>query len=106
MLKRLTDQTPALHATANDKILSTNDFKSKIFTFEEQSLTEELCGFLEGFKAATVVLSSESKGTSSSILPAYAKFEKMLTPKDDDSPVMKKMKELGSLECWGENRVQ
>ena len=59
MLKRPTEQIPAVHAAVMDPLLSkAGELKSKLYTFDEQTTVDILIKILEPFKTAAVILSS------------------------------------------------
>ena len=91
MLARLIEQMPAIKAVAYSGEIP-KDLRNLLFTDDEIEFAKSLCGILKGFKSATTALSSESQVTSSSILPSYVKFNKMLEEKPGDCDVVKKMK--------------
>ena len=59
MLKRLTEQMPALRALAMDQTLKIKNIKSLLYDFEDQKMVEELTVILEQFKTTTTLLSGE-----------------------------------------------
>ena len=93
MLKRLTEQLPAVHAAVMDPLLSkASELKSKLYTFDEQTTVDALINILEPFKTATVILSSESVPTCSKVLPIVHKLNILLEIKPDDSATIAKVK--------------
>ena len=97
MLERLCEQLPAITAVATDKDLDFKcNIKSKIYTFEEQTVIELLIEVLQPFKRATVLLSGEKTPTLSLVLPTIIKLECALLEKPDDPASIKKVKEAMS----------
>ena len=90
-------QLPAIIAVATDKDMDfKGNIKSKICTFEEQTVVELLIEVLQPFKKANVLLSGEKTPTLSLVLPTIIKLECALLEKPDDPASLKKVKEAMS----------
>ena len=97
MLERLCEQLPAITAVATEKDIDFKcNIKSKIYTFEEQTVIELLIEVLQPFKRATVLLSGEKTPTLTLVLPTIIKLECALLEKPDDPASIKKVKEAMS----------
>ena len=94
MLERLSEQTAAIHATISDPSLVKvkNDLASKLFTYDDQRVVDQMIQLLKPFKNATETLSSEKIPTTPFILPTLIKLNMFLQHKPDDVACIKKMK--------------
>ena len=92
MLKRLSEQTPALHAAVLDPSLGKKgvELRSKLYTFEQQIVIDSIVLVLEPFKTATVKLSAEKTPTHHLVVPILKKLEITLTAKEDDGALVRK----------------
>ena len=84
MLKRLTEQMPALHALAMDQTLKIKNIKPLLYDFEDQKMVEQLTAVLEPFETATTLLSGEETPTLSLVVPTLAKIKKTLKQMEDE----------------------
>ena len=94
MLERLSEQVPALHAAVHDPTLakSATDLKSKLFSYDEHLVVDQIVKLLKPFKTATVSLPSETIPTAAFVLPTMIKLENHLEIKADDHKLITKMK--------------
>lgn len=100
MLQRLSEQFPVLMALANDPSLSkqaSTTLKNCVFSFEEQSIIENIVAILEPFEKATTIVCADQVPTVHKILPIITKLLKIVEVSDDDRSVIKKIKD--KLQC-------
>ncbi|XP_062615878.1 E3 SUMO-protein ligase ZBED1-like [Saccostrea cucullata] len=101
MLQRLVEQFPVMMALANDPALSkqaSSTFKNCVFSFEEQSTAENIVSLLQPFEKATTIVCADKTPTMHKILPIIIKLLKIIDRKEDDEPIIRKMKEKKNTE--------
>ena len=94
MLRRLLEVSPAILALASDPgdVLNKNaiaTIKSLAFSFEEQTLVEQLVDVLSPFERATAIVCADKSPTMHKVKPVIMKIGKSIALSDDD-PVYKK----------------
>jgi hypothetical protein len=94
ILKRLDEQTLALHAVVTDGGLGkrSKDLGNKVFSFDEQAEVKSLIDVLEPFKKATETLSSDKEPTLGLVLPSLFKLSKALEIKPEESEMIRNVK--------------
>ena len=101
MLRRLLEQYPCLIALANEPSLSksaSTTIKNCVFNFDEHTVVECLVQILDPFEKATTIVCSETTPTIQKVLPMVRKLFLAVEIKEDDTAIIKKVKEKISLE--------
>ena len=96
MLQRLNEQFPVLMALANDPSLTkhaSTTIKNCIFTFEEQTVIENLVSLLDPFEKAATILCADKTPTMHKVLPITTKLLRIIEISEEDIPVVRRVKE-------------
>ena len=96
MLQRLLEQAPVLMALANDASLpkqASSTLKNSVFNFEELTMVEHLVQILLPFEKATTIVCADQHPTMHKVLPIVTKLLRSTELSDDDSTVIKKIKQ-------------
>ena len=70
--------------------------RALLYSFEEQAAVEELVRILAPIKDITVIFSQDSLPTMPMIIPSLLKLKVHLTPKDEDTNLIEKVKQAMS----------
>ncbi|XP_062577042.1 E3 SUMO-protein ligase ZBED1-like [Saccostrea cucullata] len=96
MLQRLLEQAPVLMALANDPSLpkhASTTLKNSVFSFEELTMVEHLVKILLPFEKATTIVCADQHPTMQKVLPIVTKLMRATEISDEDSAVIKKIKQ-------------
>ena len=107
MLARLLEQGPAILAVLTDPSLSkaaAGTLKNLVFTFDDQTVVENLAHVLKPFLSATRSLCADKTPTLQKVMPILVKLSSCIAPQENDGPVLTKVK--GIMRAQLESRTQ
>lgn len=91
---------PSLSKSASTTI------KNCVFTFDEHAVVESLVHILDPFEKATTTACSETTPTIQKVLPMVTKLYRAVEIKEDDIPIIKKVKEKISFEMKNRSKPE
>ncbi|XP_071091063.1 zinc finger BED domain-containing protein 4-like [Haliotis cracherodii] len=94
MIERYLEQQPAVHAAMLSKEIRKSQRDLATFADSDLSVAEDILGIMRPMKIATVALSEDTGPTISMVNPLYHKLLQDLSPKADDSTVVRDMKQV------------